>query len=106
MERDENSIDKNSIDSDTDSVISDAEDEKVDDLINEIHHSLLDLINLRDHYWKTLEDVKSLIAEELRKVLEIAILEDWYRGDPEQGPAIAAFLDWLSNPQKSWLMTN
>ena len=50
METNENFMDLRSVDAVTDSVKEDAVDEKLDDLINKIHCSFLDLLDLRDCY--------------------------------------------------------
>ena len=63
------------MDLDTESVITDGEDEDekaddLNDLINKNHDAFLNLKELRDHYRKALEQVESLDTEQLRGVLE------------------------------------
>ena len=88
-------MDKNSVESLKNSVIADAEDEDEKpknfiDFIDKIHDSFLDLNKLHDHYWKAMEQVKSLDTEELREVLEkyadleVAIIHDRDGVDPEE----------------------
>ena len=100
METDEqDSMDSNSVDSDTESVSpnvnvdGDEEQENVDNLndkINKIRYALLEFKDLRDDYRSELENVKNFDTEQLRYVLEnyadleVEILEEQVGVDPEE----------------------
>jgi hypothetical protein len=92
----QDSMDTDSVDLDTESVPTDGEDEdeenvdNLNDLINKIHYTFLDLKELRDDYRRALEQVKNLDTEQLRDVLEnyadleIEILDEQDGVDPEE----------------------
>jgi hypothetical protein len=96
----QDSMDTDSVDLDTESVPTDGEDEGEDeeqenvdnlnDLINKIRYTFLDLKEQRDDYRRALEQVKNFDTEQLRDVLEnyadleVEILDEQDGVDPEE----------------------
>ena len=92
----QDSIDTDSVDLDTESVKTDGKDEdeenvdNLNDLINKIRYTFLDLKEQRDDYRRALEQVKNFDTEQLRDVLEnyadleVEILDEQDGVDPEE----------------------